>query len=318
MLIQEKIDLQIIDVTLRDGGYFNNFQFPEKVIFEVVRNLDKANIPFIEVGYLGGSPFKINNPGITHNITPEFLIKLKNNVTKTKLGIIAHPKMIHPNDIIDLYQNGTLGLVRICVSPDNIKEASKLIEQIRKLDILISVNFVRMSQLNISDIMPAMLQLEKAGADIIYIADSIGALNPTDVKNIISNIEKNLNAKIGFHAHDNLGIAFINSITAIKSGARFIDASLRGIGKGGGNLSLEQFCNFISENQLNTVSKYNMNNIIKVAYLIGTEIMEEDIYGKLFQIYIAQKNYSYEMISKVKDFCLQKNISWIDYDQCLE
>src|SRR5690606_19642802 len=45
--------------------------------------------------------------------------------------------------------------------------------------------------------------------------------------------------RFGFHAHNNLELAHINTLTAIEYGASIVDATITGIGRGAGNLKTE-------------------------------------------------------------------------------
>ena len=80
---------------------------------------------------------------------------------------------------------------------------------------------------------------ESYGADIIYIADSAGAMLPSDVKPRIEALVDAVSVPIGYHAHASLGLAIANSLTAAQSGARFLDSTCRGLGGGAGNAQTE-------------------------------------------------------------------------------
>ena len=80
---------------------------------------------------------------------------------------------------------------------------------------------------------------EAAGADYINLADSAGYLLPNDVTERVQALVNGLSIPVGFHAHNNLGLAVANSIAAIEAGAEYIDATCRGLGAGAGNTQLE-------------------------------------------------------------------------------
>lgn len=85
----------------------------------------------------------------------------------------------------------------------------------------------------------------EAGADVIYLADSNGSMTPDRTARLVTTIHSVGQCHVGFHAHDNLGLAMSNSIAAVEAGASFIDSSLRGMGKGAGNLKLELWLGFL-------------------------------------------------------------------------
>lgn len=83
------------------------------------------------------------------------------------------------------------------------------------------------------------LKFESYGADVVYVTDSGGAMLPKDVFEKVSSLKKTLKIPIGHHAHNNLGLAVSNSLTAIEAGATYIDGCLSGLGAGAGNTSTE-------------------------------------------------------------------------------
>ena len=81
--------------------------------------------------------------------------------------------------------------------------------------------------------------MQDYGAEVLIIMDSTGTYLPFDVEERISTLVDQLSIKIGFHAHNNLGMSVYNSIVAIQNGATYIDACIRGFGAGAGNTPLE-------------------------------------------------------------------------------
>jgi len=82
-------------------------------------------------------------------------------------------------------------------------------------------------------------KMQEYGALGVLIMDSAGAYLPQDVRRKISTLVQGLDIEVGFHAHNNMGFAVANSVTAIESGASFIDATCRGLGAGAGNCQME-------------------------------------------------------------------------------
>lgn len=78
-----------------------------------------------------------------------------------------------------------------------------------------------------------------AGAEYVNIADSAGYMTPDDVRARISLLVEKLPIPVGFHAHNNLGLAVANALTAAECGADYIDVTCRGLGAGAGNAQAE-------------------------------------------------------------------------------
>ena len=83
-------------------------------------------------------------------------------------------------------------------------------------------------------------KMKQYGANGLVLMDSAGAYLPRDVKEKVSYLNRKLKKfPIGFHAHNNLGLAIANSVEAVNSGALMIDGCARGFGAGAGNTQIE-------------------------------------------------------------------------------
>jgi 4-hydroxy 2-oxovalerate aldolase len=81
--------------------------------------------------------------------------------------------------------------------------------------------------------------MEEAGAEALMLMDSAGALSPTEIKVRIEILQAELGIPTGIHAHNNLGYATANTISAVEAGARIVDACIAGFGAGAGNAQIE-------------------------------------------------------------------------------
>ena len=257
--------IKTIDVTLRDGGYRNNFHFKSGDINNIVASLTKTCIDYIEVGYRNGSFKPIPNIGVTGSSNNQYLQLVKNSHPKARLGVIYHPRNIKEQDIDDMFNIG-ISLLRCCFDANNIDYSLRLIEKAKQLKMVSCVNFTRVSQLPKNKLLENANLAVQAGADVVYLADSNGSLVPQEVTNLINILKDSINAEIGFHAHNNLNLAIANAIAAIGSGATFIDSSLRGMGKGAGNLQTEFWLTYLLKTRMN--QNYNLGAILEsVEYL---------------------------------------------------
>ncbi|RRO07645.1 3-hydroxy-3-methylglutaryl-CoA lyase [Pectobacterium aquaticum] len=308
-----KNSLEIIDVTLRDGGYVNSFHFSEDDVQSIVYHLDKARVNYIELGYLKGSPFDIKNCGLTSDITPDLFKRLRALPKQAKLGVMAHPKNVDGEDISRLVDVG-LDLIRICITPQNIEQALKLITWSKKQNLKVCANFVRMSRFRLKEVIDNMRLCEESGADIIYSADSLGNMQPKDVTVLIAGMKALLAKNIGFHPHDNLGLAGINALTAIKAGAKIIDGSLLGMGKGGGNLRTEVIAHLLKDNQANLNLDLDIDSLIEAASYVSKYLNKKNNKGgNLFQSYLAMKNMTVEEGDVIySNALLNHSGSWVE------
>lgn len=239
--------IQNLDVTLRDGGYRNNFAFPLPYALAHVQASHKCGVEWIEIGYRNGSFNKSDGLGITGLCRDDYVAQIRETVPQARLCVIAHPHNIRDADVDDLARLG-VGMLRICVTASNIKDAAPLIARAKSRGLVVCTNVTRASLIAPQDLQAMVMAAQDAGADVAYIADSNGSLQPDRVTSLVARIRDVAAIKVGFHAHDNLGLAMANSIAALKAGATYIDSSLFGLGKGIGNLKLESWLSYLNHN----------------------------------------------------------------------
>lgn len=236
------VETQLIDVTLRDGGYRNNFGFSPSYVVEHVRRLYEAGVDYVEVGYRNGSFQPIENMGMTGRCTAEYLTLLREAAPNLKLVVIAHFKNISESDVRELADCG-VAMLRLCVNRNNLEDTMGMAELAKSLGMEVCLNIVRVSSLGAKQVegMVSAIEDHKKVANAVYLADSNGNLNPAHVARLMEIVRGATTLRIGYHPHDNLGLAMANTITAVLEGATYVDASLLGMGKGIGNLRLEQW-----------------------------------------------------------------------------
>ena len=239
-------NIEILDVTLRDGGYKNNFNFSYSEIDNIISYLDKIKVKNIEAGYKNGSFQKLDNIGITGLSNNHYLEYFKKLAPNINLVIILHPKNVIDKDIYDLAKCG-VHLIRVCLPRFIDKHTVSIINLIQSLGIKIAFNITRVTEYTLDELKDFATELVPLSPDILYFADSNGHLTPEKTYNMFS-IFKKYPFKLGFHPHNNLDLALGNSIAAINAGAEYIDASISGLGKGSGNLQLEKLIGYLASN----------------------------------------------------------------------
>ena len=106
---------------------------------------------------------------------------------------------------------------------------------------MVCANFMKSYAVKPKEFAEKVRLAEKFGADMVYIVDSSGGMFPQDIQRYYRAIRKVYHKPLGFHGHDNLALAVSNNLEAIRMGITFVDSSLQGLGRGGGNASTEVF-----------------------------------------------------------------------------
>ncbi|MCX4240909.1 beta/alpha barrel domain-containing protein [Paraliomyxa miuraensis] len=261
---------QIVDVTLRDGGYRNNFAFSPEYAVEHVQRLYEAGVDYVEVGYRNGSVLPIENIGMTGLCTAQYLALLHEAAPHLKLVVIAHVKNIKASDVRELADCG-VNLLRLCVN-SNLDETLSMAEVAKSCGMNVSLNIVRVSSIGTEQLeqMVSKIEAHKKLLDVVYLADSNGNLNPAHLARLMATVRNGTTLRIGYHAHDNIGLAMANTITAIRQGATYVDASLLGMGKGIGNLRLEQWIAYCRSEGF---EKYSLESVLRAIKRLRSDPM---------------------------------------------
>lgn len=248
---------KILDCTLRDGGYYTDWNFEKDLVRCFIKSLDENCVDIIELGYkspIKGGAYRKCNDGfiksiINFNITSKlsFMIDVKDYIKDGSVNINLL------KDIIKDSKNSPFDICRIAAKYDEVKYINKLIRIISDLGYEVICNLMGGSTLTTGQINEFT---ENTNCDILYIADSYGSLLPSDMDSIFKKC--NLN---GVHTHDNLGLAFANCLSAINNGATYIDGTITGMGRGVGNVKTEQLLIFknnkITPGLLDIIDKFN-------------------------------------------------------------
>lgn len=239
-------NLKVIDVTLRDGGYRNNFGFDIDYVLDHARLIQASGVDHIEIGYRNGSIIRNDNMGPVAFGSNDYIRTLRHAVPGMKLVMIAHAANIDDADIRDMAEAG-VAMLRLCMNTKNVDATLRLARLAKQCGIKTSINVVRISSIDLPTLAGLIEQVNehRRDIDVLYFADSNGNLTPDAVFGIAQEIKDGTSIELGFHAHDNMGLAMANSIAAVEHGASYIDASMLGMGKGIGNLKLEKWIAYL-------------------------------------------------------------------------
>lgn len=232
--------ITILDSTLRDGSYEVNFSFTAADTSLICQKLEDAGLGFIEVGH-GLSMGARDHPewaGLSRTSDEEYMIAAKNALKKAKFGMFFFPE-ISRMEHIDLATRHGMGFIRIGTNVTEVSSSEPYIKKAKAAGLFVTANYMKSYALGPEDLAQQVKLSEKYGADVVYIVDSAGCMFPEDVRRYFFAIRKLSQIKLGFHGHDSLGLAVANSLAAAEAGFEFIDATLQGLGRSGGNASTE-------------------------------------------------------------------------------
>ena len=261
----EKILLS--DPTLRDGNHAISHQLSLDAIERYARAADYAGVDIIEVGHGNGLGASSTQLGFAKHSDHEMLQIARSAIKKNKLGIHIIPGFgIIQRDLAMAIHEG-VDVIRVashCTEADITKRHIKY-----ALDAGCNVFGVLMMS-HMADEQTLLIEafkMQDYGAHAVILMDSAGAYTMNDVITKVSHLTSNLDIKVGFHAHNNLGLAIANSLLAIEAGATIIDGTALGFGAGAGNAAIEVLvASMIKMNINNNVNFDAILNAVELAH----------------------------------------------------
>ncbi|MEH6991079.1 hypothetical protein [Cytobacillus firmus] len=240
--------LKILDCTLRDGGYYTNWDFPKEVVDEYLETVLELPIEYIEIGYRSPSKEQYFGQYFYLPIKTIQYIREKVGLSK-KLALMINTKDCNSEELLEsllLDCKDYIDLVRFSVSPSNFLHSLKLARKTKSMGFEVALNIMYLSQMDISQINDFVGSITSTVPDVdfIYLVDSYGACYPNEVFEKIKTASEISSIPIGFHGHDNIQLAFANSLSAGEGGAKIVDSTITGMGRGAGNLSTELYCSY--------------------------------------------------------------------------
>ncbi len=293
-----KAHVNILDCTLRDGGYCNDWQFDKRTASAVVHALNDAGADIIEIGYKSPRNHKSKSfEGLFRYCNESQLQFLADHPTAEYAFMVDAKEFLIDDgvdaqgteDCIPSCEESLFDWVRIATYYPSLHGAVELADVFRDLGYRVTINLMGTSLLTEEDLQKAFSLASTAKLDALYFSDSFGDLRPNDVCHCIDLIRRYYTGKIGIHTHDNNGLAFANTIAAIDAGIDFIDATIMGMGRGAGNLKTEQILLY----SYFKLQKFNLN---------PSELLEiiDSIFIPLHQKYRWGWDYTY-MLSAMQN-----------------
>lgn len=260
---------KILDCTLRDGSYTINFQFTALDTENIASELDGAGFPYIEVGHGIGLGATEQGKAIAAASDIEYMQAASKAVKLGKWGMFCIPGIAK---LKDLYIAADYGMkfVRIGTDVDKVDSSAPFIALAKKLNIEVYANFMKSYVLPPLEFARLASKSANFGAETVYLVDSAGSMLPNEVRAYLQATRSEVpNLPLGFHGHNNLGLAVANSLVCAEEGVAMIDVSLQGFGRSAGNTPTEQFLSALMR------SGYDLNiNPIKTMHLGETFIRQ--------------------------------------------
>ncbi len=296
-------NVKILDCTLRDGGYQNQWKFGQENEIKIVNSLIEANIDIVECGLL------VKGNYIKGNTKFSSLEDVKDVMPQNREGKIFTCLMNYgdfdANSISD-YDGKTIEGIRVAFHKNNVNEALKACRTIKMKGYKVFIQ--PMVSLGYSD--NEFLQLIQSANAIkpfaFYIVDSFGIMKRKDLIRLFYMVEHNLDKDIaiGVHLHNNLQLAYSNAQAVVDipiNHSLIIDTSIMGMGRGAGNLNTELFIEYINSNM---GGNYKVKPILRVIDEVLNIFYNKCYWGYSLPNYLSA---SYNAHPDYASFLVDKN-----------
>jgi len=229
----------VLDCTLRDSGYYNNWEFSLTLANKYLKGIEKSKINGIEVGFR--NPLKSDKT--FGNVTDNFIRDNLYIPNVEYFGVMINTAGTSYKDIKKIFSyvdNSPINLVRAATHFKNIESAENICKELKNLGYTTTCNLMQAADKSYDEIRTGAKKLQKWGCiDVLYLADSLGGMNHDSVNYSFKAIKEGWDGLTGFHGHNNKSNALSNSLEAVDIGVDWIDATVNGAGRGPGNTEME-------------------------------------------------------------------------------
>jgi 4-hydroxy 2-oxovalerate aldolase len=253
-------ELRVLDCTIRDGGLVNDSQFSDEQVKAVYTACVEAGVDYMEIGYKNTPDvFSRDKYGPWRHCMEEDLRRVVGDHTFKKTGLKlcamadAGGKSRWQKEILPAKES-VLDMIRVACYVRQISEAVEMIEHCDSLGYETTLNIMAVSVASEAEISEALEIGAKTKAGTVVVVDSFGNLYREQVDYLINKYQaavEGTGKDIGIHAHNNLQLAFANTIEAIILGCNRVDATMMGLGRGAGNCPMELLLGFLRNPKFN-------------------------------------------------------------------
>lgn len=246
-----------LDCTLRDGGYYNNWDFSSELIRDYLSAMAALNVDFVEIGFRslknngfkGGCAYSTDEYLMSLQIPPELGDKIGVMMNGSEL-ILKKPDLVHSDEqyeyqiqvLMKLFapkSQSPVSLVRIACHVDEFESCLPTAIWLKQQGYLVGFNLMQIADRRAEEITRLAKTASRYPIDVLYFADSMGSMSPKQTSLIVKAFQDGWSGALGIHTHDNMGQAVVNTLQALDEGVTWIDSTVTGMGRGPGNAQTE-------------------------------------------------------------------------------
>lgn len=282
--------ISVLDCTLRDGGYCNEWLFGKENTVKIINGLTNAGVEIIECGFLTNK-VEYNQDATKFTNTHQIAQMLPTNHNGQMYVCMINYGEYDLDDIPKYDGTGLDGL-RVAFHKKDVISALELCKGIKEKGYKVFIQ--AMVSLNYSDeeFLDLIHRVNAFEPYAFYIVDSFGVMNRKNLMRLFDMVDQNLKntIKIGYHSHNNMQLSYSNAqkLVDVKTNRKLIiDSSVFGMGRGAGNLNTELFVEYLNEN---FDSQYQLKPLLTIIDEILNSFYQQNYWGYSLPNYLSAKH----------------------------
>jgi 4-hydroxy 2-oxovalerate aldolase len=255
-------EIKVLDCTIRDGGLMNNHHFDDSIVKAVYNACVAGGVDYMELGYKASRKgIKVGEHGCWKYCREEDLRRIVgDNDTDLKLCVMADAERCDYHEDIPPKKDSVVDMIRVATYISQIATALDMVKDAHDKGYETTVNVMAASTVPDHELDTGLEMLARSEAKAIYVVDSFGALYSEQVHHLVKKYLRYCKAagmEVGVHMHNNMQLAYANTVEGIIIGANYLDGTLAGLGRGAGNCPMELLLAFLHN------PKYDLRPILE-------------------------------------------------------
>lgn len=315
--------IKLLDCTLRDGGYVNNWSYGKENIINITRELENTNVEIIEIGFLKDEAY--DDDRVIFNRVEQISAIVPDKKTGVEYAAMIDVMNPLPLDQIQDRNTNTVDIIRVMVWKSKHDENNNIIDclqsgyeyckKVVEKGYKLCVQPCRVDQYSDEEFVDMINLFQQLNPLALYVVDSWGSLASEQIMHYVELADKILKdgIAIGYHGHNNMMQAF----SAAKEFANYdtkrdliIDSSIYGIGRCAGNLNLEVIANYLNNHKGTEYNITLMNNIFE-QYI--RKIRNEHNWGYSIPYFITGKANCHPNYANY--LCFEKGMDCVTFER---
>lgn len=273
---------KILDCTVRDGGLVNNWDFSVQFVKDMYEGLSAAGVEYMEIGYKNSAKLlKGADSGPWRFLNEAFLKEVIPQKTETKLSALVDIGRVDEKDILPREQS-MLDLIRVACYVKDVDKGLELVQKFHDMGYETTLNIMALSHVMDNELSEAFEEIKESPVDVVYIVDSYGSMNFKDIDYLVAKFQRLLPEKeLGLHMHNNMQLAFANTIAGAQKGVTFLDSSVYGMGRAAGNCPTELLLSYLKN------PRYEVRPVLDIIERHMIQMREKWEWGYIIPYMIA-------------------------------